>query len=194
MHLRFLTFLSFLIILFAARCAWAQIAPAAVAVTQGGPGEHYLFRSQGASAPGGFLYVNYGTGELDAILVTVAPNGNFSGTSPATGRLVSGQVLSSTVNFTYNGVSLSAPKSSPYGPTRALAGAWSGTVADPNTGTGFGAAIVTSQGQVITLAAQDFLHNAGFGMERSIPAETFQSRLLTEQQLAGFLHPPGGHF
>src|SRR5437660_9689413 len=84
MHLRFLTFLSFLIILFAARCAWAQIAPAAVAITQGGPGEHYLFRSQGASAPGGFLYVNYGTGELDAILVTVAPNGNFSGTSPAT--------------------------------------------------------------------------------------------------------------
>jgi len=53
-------------ILFGARFALAQIAPAAVAVAQGPAGEHYFFRSEGAAVPGGFIYINYGTGEGDS--------------------------------------------------------------------------------------------------------------------------------
>jgi hypothetical protein len=120
-HLRFLAFSSVLMILFGARCASAQIAPAAVAIAQGGPGEYYFFGSAAASAPSGLIYLNYGTGEIDSILTTIAADGTFSGTSQVTGRFVSGVVLASTVSFTYNGFTGSAPKAPSYGPTRSLA-------------------------------------------------------------------------
>jgi hypothetical protein len=155
-------------------------------------GDHYLFRSQGVSAPGAFLYLNYGTSELDEILVRVAANGNFSGTSLTTGRLVSGQVLPSTVNFTYNGVNLSAPKSSSYGPTRVLAGFWSGTIAVPTTGIGWLGAIVTSQGQVVTLAFGDFRHDAGFGTMDS--NGNFSVPLISGATASGVFTPSFGSF
>jgi hypothetical protein len=189
-HLRGLAFLSFLIILFAARCAWAQIAPAAVAITQGGPGEHYLFRSQGASVPGAFLYGNYGTGETDSILTTIAADGTFSGTSLVTGRFVSGVVLASTVNFTYNGVSLSAPKASSYGPTRALSGVWAGTVVDPNTGYYSGEAIITSQGQMVVVAYQNSSVNAGIGTIDS--SGNFSVPLVDGRTISGVFAPSFG--
>jgi hypothetical protein len=161
-HLRFLVFSSFLIILFGARCASAQIAPAAVAMTQGGPGEYYFFRSEAAAVPSAFLYLNYGTGEIDPILTRIAANGTFFGTSQVTGLSVSGRVLASTVNFTYNGFSGSAPKASSYGPTRRLAGVWSGTIVDPNTGYGSGEAVITSQGQMVVFSFQDFFRGGVF--------------------------------
>jgi hypothetical protein len=179
-------------ILLATRSASGQIAPAAVAITQGASGDHYLFRSQGVSAPGAFIYLNYGSDELDVIPVRVVANGSFSGTSVATGRLVSGQVLPSTVNFTYNGVSLSAPTSSSYGPTRAFAGAWSGTVADPNTGIAWGGAVITSQGQVVTFAFQDFLHNAGFGTIDS--SGNFSVPTIDGATISGVFTPSFGTF
>jgi hypothetical protein len=191
MHLRFfLAFSSFLMILFAARCAWAQVAPAAVAITQGSPGEHYLFRSAAVSVPGAFLYLNYGTGEIDSILTTIAADGTFSGTSQVTGRTVFGVVLASTVQFTYNGVSRSAPKASSYGPTRPLAGVWLGTFFDPNTGYGSGEAVITSQGQMVVFSFQDFFRGAGIGTIDS--TGNFSVPLVDGRTISGVFAPSFG--
>jgi hypothetical protein len=191
-HPRFLAFSSFLMILFAAPCASSQIAPAAVAIAQGGPGEYYFFRSEAAAVPGGFIYLNYGTGAIDAILPTIAPNGTFFGTSQRTGLSVSGQVLASTVNFTYNGFSGSAPKASSYGPTRRLAGGWVGEIVDPNTGIGFGEAVITSQGQMFTFGSQDFSINAGFGTINS--SGSFSVPLPNGTTISGVFAPSFGRF
>jgi hypothetical protein len=191
-HLRFLAFSSFLMILLAARCALGQIAPAAVAIAQGAVGEYYLFRSEAAAVPSAFIYLNYGTGEIDPILTTIAANGTFSGTSQVTGLSVSGTVLASTVNFTYNGFSGSAPKASSYGPTRSLAGVWSGTIVDPNTGSGSGEAVITSQGQVIVFSFQDFFTGAGIGTINS--SGSFSVPLLDGRTISGVFAPSFGRF
>jgi hypothetical protein len=191
-HLRFLAFSSVLMILFGARSASAQIAPAAVAMTQGGPGEYYFFRSEAAAVPGGFIYLNYGTGAIDAILPRIAPNGTFFGTSQRTGLSVSGRVLASTVNFTYNGFSGSAPKASSYGPTRRLAGDWLGTVVDPNTGIGSGQAVISSQGQMAVFFLQDFFINAGIGTINS--SGHFSVPLTNGTTISGVFAPSFGRF
>jgi hypothetical protein len=192
MHLRFFAFSSFLITLFTGRCALAQIAPAAVAMTQGGPGEHYFFRSEAAAVPSAFLYLNYGTGEIDPILTRIAANGTFFGTSQVTGLSVSGRVLASTVNFTYNGFSGSAPTTSSYGPTRRLAGVWLGTVVDPNTGSGSGEAVITSQGQVLVFSFQDFFTGAGIGTINS--SGNFSVPLVDGRTISGVFAPSLGRF
>jgi hypothetical protein len=191
-HLRFLAFSTFLMILFAAGGTWAQLAPAAVAIAQGGPGEYYFFGSQAAAAPAGFIYLNYGTGAIDAILPTIAPNGTFFGTSQVTGLSVSGRVLASTVNFTYNGFSGSASKASSYGPTRRFAGGWLGTVVDPSTGTGSGEAVITSQGQMVVFGFQNFITSAGIGTINS--SGSFSVPLLNGTTISGVFTPSFGRF
>jgi hypothetical protein len=191
-HLRFLVFSAFVMILLGTRCASAQIAPAAVAIAQGGPGEYYFFGSEAAAAPGGFIYLNYGTGAIDAILPTIAPNGTFFGTSQVTGLSVSGRVLASTVNFTYNGFSGSASKASSYGPTRRLAGVWLGTVVDPSTGTGSGEAVITSQGQMVVFGFQNFITSAGIGTINS--SGSFSVPLLNGTTISGVFAPSLGIF
>jgi hypothetical protein len=154
---------------------------------------HYIFRSQGTFVAGSaFGYLNYNTGEIDSILTSVESNGAFSGISAATGRSVSGAISTSTVSFTYNGVTLSAPKSSSYGPTRALAGVWTGPVIDPNAGGGSATAVVTSQGQVFVTFLQDFALNAGFGTVSS--AGTFFVPLLDGRTISGLFSPSFGFF
>ena len=191
-HLRFLVFSSVLMILFGARCASAQIAPAAVAMTQGAPGEHYFFRSEAAAVPSAFLYLNYGTGQIDPILTRIAANGTFFGTSQFTGLSVSGRVLASTVNFTYNGFSGSAPKASSYGPTRRLAGVWTGTIFDPSTGYGSGEAVITSQGQMVVFSFQDFFRGAGIGTINS--SGNFSVPLVDGRTISGVFAPSLGRF
>ncbi len=176
-----------------AASALAQIAPAAVIITQGAPGEFFLFRSQGTFLSGSvFLYLNYGTGEIDSILTTIAPNGIFSGTSQITGRSVSGSVSATTVSFTYNGASRSALKDSSYGPTRSVAGVWSGSVFDPTSGAGAVTAVITSQGQVFLLGFQNFVVNAGVGTINA--AGQFTIPLLDGQTTSGVFTPSFGFY
>jgi hypothetical protein len=191
-HLRFLVFSAFVMTLLGTRCVSAQIAPAAVAMAQGGPGEYYLFRSEAASVPSAFIYLNYGTGAIDAILTGIAANGTFFGTSQVTGLSVSGRVLASTVSFTYNGFSGSAPKASSYGPTRRLAGDWVGTIVDPNTGSGSGEAVISSQGQVAVFSFQDFFTGAGIGTINS--NGSFSVPLIDGRTISGVFAPSLGEF
>ena len=176
-----------------ARCVSGQIAPAAVVITEGAPGEHYIFRSQGTFTDGSaFGYVNYSTGEIDSILTSIQSNGTFSGISEATGRSVSGTITSSNVTFTYNGATITAPKSSSYGTTRAFAGVWTGDALDPVVGGGSVTAVVTSQGQVFVSFLQDFSLNEGFG---TISASgTFFVPLLDGRTISGVFSPTYGFF
>ena len=73
--------------------ASSQLASAGSVEIQGVPGEYYFFASEGTFTYGSsFTYINYGTREFDSILTNLATNGTFSGQSPTTGRVVTGQV------------------------------------------------------------------------------------------------------
>ncbi len=176
-----------------ARCVSGQLAPAAVVITEGAPGEHYLFRSTGSFTDSSSLYyVNYSTGEVDSILTSLQSNGTFSGISEATGRSVSGTITSSNVTFTYNGATITAPKSSSYGPTRAFAGSWVGDAFDSVIGSGSVTATVTSQGQVVVSFYQDFSFNEGFGTISASGA--FFVPLLDGRTISGVFSPTNGFF
>lgn len=144
--------------------AHAQLAPAGGGTAQVAPGEYFSFSSEGTFTYGSsFIYINYNTQEFDSILTNLSANGTFSGISPTTGRLVTGQVLSSSINMTYNGITRSAAKLSAYGPTRAFAGNWLGAYADNTYGFGslhFG---ISSQGGVIVTSYLGFYLDAGIG-------------------------------
>ncbi len=97
--------------------AHAQLAPAGGGTVQVVPGEYFSFDSEGTFTYGSsFTYINYNTKEFDSILTSLSANGTFSGSSPSTGRFVTGQILSSSITMTYNGVTGSAAKLSAYGP------------------------------------------------------------------------------
>lgn len=183
----------FACLLFFARLASGQIAPAAVVITDRAPSEHYIFRCQGTFTYGSaFGYVNYATGEFDSILTSVQPNGTFSGISGSTGRSVSGTIGSSSVTFTYNGATLTASKSSSYGSTRAFAGVWTGENLDAVFGAGAVTAVITSQGQVFASFFQDFGFNAAFGTIS--PAGTVVLPLLDGRTITGLFSPSYGFF
>lgn len=151
-------------LLLTAGLALGQLAPAGGGSAQVAPGEYFIFGSEGTFAYGsGFTYINYGTREFDSILTNLSPNGSFSGISQSTGRVVTGQVLSTSITMTYNGVTASASKLSVYGPTRALAGNWLGVIVDPSFGVGslhFG---VSAQGGVLVISYLGFQFDAGLG-------------------------------
>ncbi len=129
---------------------------------------------------------------MDSILTSVQSNGTFSGISAVTGRSVSGTITDSTVSFTYNGVNVSAPKSSSYGSTSTFAGVWTGTIVDPISGGGSATAVITSQGQVFVTFLQDFVLNEGFG---TISASgTFFVPLLDGRTISGLFSPSSGFF
>lgn len=150
------------LLLLAASFARAQVAPAGDVLLHPDSTRYYFFRSEGSFVTGAtFLYVNY-QGEVDAANPTVSPNGSFSAVSNL-GRSVSGQISETTITINYNGSSVSGPKLSSYGPTRALAGLWTGPLNNSATGIGVGAAHITSQGQVIVSTSQGFSFDVGVG-------------------------------
>lgn len=180
------------LLLLTASFANGQIAPAAVVFAEGAPGEHFIFRSEGTFLPlsAAFGYLNYGTGEIDAINPTVQANGTFFGTSSVTGRTVSGSITASTVTFTYKGITRTVPKASSYGSTRAFAGVWLGAVIDPTVGGGFAEAVITSQGQMFVVAIQDFSINEGFGTINSVGQ--FSVPLIDGTTISGTFAPSNG--
>ena len=157
-------FLLPLVIIIFAASASAQIAPGGDTVIQSPTGVYYFFHAEGTGPHGAtFIYANYSTHELDAINPSVTLDGHFSGVSIATGRTITGLITSSDISFTYNGVSKSGAKESSYGPTRRFAGEWVGNIQDPNSGGGYGEAIITSHGVCFVISNQDFFSDVGVG-------------------------------
>ncbi len=108
--------------------AVAQLAPSGSIHVQQPTGIHYIFGAGGTASGGGFFYINYQTSQFDVISpVNVSANGSFSGSSASTGRSVNGQISATAITLTYNGVTVSSQKISPYGPASAFAGAWTGS-------------------------------------------------------------------
>jgi hypothetical protein len=144
--------------------ASGQLAPAGGVSIQGSPGEYYLFSSEGTFTYGSnFTYINYATKEFDSILTNLATNGTFSGQSPTTGRVITGQVTTTSITLTYNGVTKSGTKISVYGPTRALAGNWLGLFADLSLGFGTAHVGISSQGGIVVVSYLGFGLDAGIG-------------------------------
>ncbi|MBA3352779.1 MAG: hypothetical protein H0U23_10205, partial [Blastocatellia bacterium] len=140
------------LLLLTATFGLGQLAPAGSVWIQGAPGEYYLFSSEGTFTYGSsFTYINYATKEFDSILTNLETNGTFSGQSSITGRVITGQVSTTSITLTYNGVSRSATKASVYGPTRVLAGNWLGLFADPSLGFGTIHAGISSQGEIVVV-------------------------------------------
>ncbi len=147
-----------------ARCASGQLAPAGSVEIQGEPGEYYFFGSEGTFTYGSsFTYINYTTHEFDSILTNLAANGTCSGQSPTTGRVITGQVFSTSITLTYNGVTKSGTKISAYGPTRALAGNWLGAFADTVYGFSTAHVGISSQGGIVVIIDTGFTVDAGVG-------------------------------
>ena len=152
------------LLLFTASFAAGQLAPAGGGTVEVTPGEYFSFSSGGTYTYGsGFLYINYSTREYDSILTSLAANGTFSGVSPTTGRVVSGQVLSTSISMTYNGITRSAAKVSAYGPTRSFAGDWLGAFSDPSFGFGSVHLGISAQGGVAVLSYLGSSFDAGLG-------------------------------
>lgn len=158
------TAVAFAAALFVSHFASAQLAPAGGGSVQVSPGEYFLFGSEGTFTYGsGFTYLNYSTKEFDSILTNLAADGTFSGLSPTTGRVVSGQISTSSIVMTYNGRTGSEPKLSAYGPTRAFAGNWLGVYSYPSQPFGFVHFGISSQGGIVAVSYLGFAVDAGVG-------------------------------
>jgi hypothetical protein len=141
----------------------AQLAPSGRINVEQPAGVHYLFGSGGTQSGGGFFYLNYLTGEFDVLgPVTVQSNGSFAGTSAVTGRALSGQISSSSISLTYNGVSISSAKASVYGPAAAYAGVYFGSVFEPSLGVFTAEIVLNSDGSSLLFAYND--SNVSFGI------------------------------
>ena len=142
----------------------AQIAPAGLTVIQSPPGVYYvMFADSVQPRRAVFYYLNYTTQQLDIISPALNASGFFSGVSQTTGRMLTGQILGTSISVTYNSVTRSGPKESVYGPTRQYAGIWRGFISDPNLGTGFAELSISSQSECLALAYLGFSYNAGIG-------------------------------
>ncbi len=173
--------------------AVAQLAPAGDALIQGAPGQYYLFMGEGSFTNGAsFVYLNYVTGDFDTVLPSVNPDGSFSGVSLANGRVLTGQITSTSISITYNGASVSGAKLSSYGPTRPFAGRWVGILFDPTAGLGIGEAIINSQGQVFALASQGFDFDVGVGVIDG--SGNFSVPLLSGRNVTGVFNPVFARF
>jgi hypothetical protein len=114
--------------------AIAQIAPAGLTVIQSPPGVYYaMFADSIQPSRAVFYYLNYTTKQLDIISPGLSASGFFSGVSQSTGRMLTGQILGTSISMTYNSVTTSGAKESLYGPTRPFAGIWRGFTTDPST-------------------------------------------------------------
>lgn len=182
-------FPSVAVLLSAIHLANAQLAPAGEVLIQSA-NRYFYFKSEGIfPSSTTFIYIDYGTGEFSSANPPISTNGSFSGVS-SSGKTVSGQVSSASVSINYNGSSVSAPKLSSYGPTRALAGEWTGFFINPTTGLGFGAARITSQGQVVVLDGGQFFIDAGVGTGDA--SGNFSAPLLSGLTISGNLFPSFG--
>jgi hypothetical protein len=152
------------LLLFTSAAVSAQIAPAGLTVIQSPAGVYYVLYSD-STRPNrtAFYYLNYTTREFDSISPSVTASGSFSGTSPSTGRTVTGVIQSSTITLTYNSITKTGAKESLYGPTRQFAGQWLGTVSDPGIGIGFGELYVSSHNECFVFYLQNFQYNVGIG-------------------------------
>jgi hypothetical protein len=167
---------------------FAQVAPAGIGSVQVSPGVYFGFGSEGTFMYGStFTYLNYNTGEFDSILTSLAANGTFSGTSPTTGRIVTGLVSSSSISMTYLGITAAAPKVSSYGPTGAFAGNWVGLYAYPGEPFGFFHIGVNSQGGAFVTSFLESTEDAGTGTIDA--AGNYQVTLLSGQTLTGQFQP-----
>lgn len=178
-------------LLLAANFAAGQLAPAGDISIQVTPGEYFIFNSEGTFTYGSsFTYLNYSTKEFDSILTNLAANGTFSGSSPTTGLVVSGQVSSTSISMTYKGITRSAAKLSSYGPTRALAGNWLGVFADTVNGFGTAHIGISSQGGISVVVYLGFTLDAGIGTIDS--QGNFSVPLLGGAVLSGTFVPAYG--
>lgn len=169
----------------------AQIAPAGLTVIQSPPGVYYvMFADSVQPRRAVFYYLNYTTQQLDIISPSLSASGFFSGVSSSTGRMLTGQILGTSMSVTYNSVTKSGPKESLYGPTGRFAGIWRGFVTDPNLGTGFAELFISSQGECLALAYLGFSYNAGIGTIDS-GGNTFIP-LLSGLSISGTFSPANG--
>jgi hypothetical protein len=179
------------LVAFTAKTTSAQIAPAGLTVIQSPAGVYYaLYSDSVLPNRSRFYYLNYGTHEYDIINPTVSAAGTFSGTSPSTGRTVTGQIQATSISLTYNSVTKSGPKESLYGPTGQFAGQWRGTVSDATAGIGFGEFIVSSHNECLVFYLQNFQSNVGIG---TISSNGFASvPLLSGVTISGTFAPANG--
>ena len=142
----------------------SQIAPAGLTVIQNPSGVYYaLYADSTRPRRSQFFYVNYATQQFDAIAPSVSSDGTFSGTSPSTGHSLTGQIQSTSISLTYNGVTQAGPKESLYGPTQQFAGEWLGWVYDSGVGYGFAQFFVSSSNECFVYFLLGFQYNVGFG-------------------------------
>jgi hypothetical protein len=91
----------------------AQVAPAGLTVIQSPPGVYYaMFADSIQPSRAVFYYLNYTTQQLDIISPSLSASGFFSGVSPSTGRMLTGQILGTSISMTYNSVTTSGAKES----------------------------------------------------------------------------------
>lgn len=156
--------LVFFVALFSAiHTARAQIIPTGFAVVQNPAGVYYVFSAAGRDPTKGiFYYINYTTAEFDSIPVGISSTGAFSGSSSSSGRTISGQIGSTSISLNYNGVSLTPPKESVYGPTATFAGMYYGTLYD-STGANAASVLVSSHGEFLAFAEQGNAFDLGIG-------------------------------
>ncbi len=176
---------------FTTRFAVGQLAPAGDVLIHPDSSRYYFFRSEGIFAHSTrFIYIDYATGEYDSATPVVSESGSFSAVS-SLGRSLSGQISEATISITYNGTGVSGTKLSAYGLTRALAGEWAGFFFNPTIGIGFGGTYVTSQGQIIAFASQQFSLDIGVGTVDA--SGNFSVPLLSGVTISGNAFPSFGN-
>ena len=170
---------------------YAQIGPIGAIHVQQPTGVHYFFGTSGANAGGGFVYVNYLTGQYDIIApVSVSSSGSFSATSQLTGRFLSGQVLETSISLSYNGATVSEAKLSYYGPVSAIDGSYSGVSTEPSLGVFFTTFVVYSDGVGLLISLNNSNVSVGVGTVSSSGA--FSITTLLGEVVTGTFAPSYG--
>jgi hypothetical protein len=142
----------------------AQIAPSGGIFIQQPAGEYYIFGGNGTQSGAAFYYLNYFTDDFDAISpITIQANGSFSGSSSVTGRFISGQIFATSITLTYNGTTISSAKLPPYGPTKALAGGYIGSLVDSSNNVSVATLAIFANGGVVGVSIGPFGVQAGVG-------------------------------
>lgn len=181
----------YVFILLIAATVRAQVSPDAFVSIESPTGVNYIL-SVGSTQPDGavFTYINFNTSELDVMNPTVSSNGTFSGSSPITGRTLTGQITGNNVTLTYNGATKTATRESIYGPTRKFAGTYIGPIFHPTVGAASLQVTCSSNGKLLAFSFFGTQVDAGVGTIQT--NGNFSVRLLSGRTASGNLLPVNG--
>lgn len=159
--------------------ASAQLAFTQSAVIQQSAGVYFIFEATEDGPSALFQYINLNTGQGDYVLMLPpSSDGTFSGTSPDTGRTLSGKISGSTITLNYSGVTVSGTAIPTFGAFTGIAGHYSGTFENYS-------AILT----VFANGAVEYFGRNGYGVG-SIDSNNLVSLNLTTGEFVSFVFSP----